>query len=61
MGIAFLAIALPSERFLADICGQALESQRVVAWVLCGQVALLAGAVFARAIGYRAWGPPRWP
>ena len=52
-GIAFLALAVRSERFLAS-CGAefAVVGQRGIAWVLWGQLSVLGVAVVAGALGY---------
>ena len=53
VGIAFLALALRSERLMTAASGQpASGSRRVLGWVLWGDIAVLAGAVSAGALGY---------
>ena len=52
-GIGFLALALRSERLMTAASGQpASRSRRVLAWLLWGAMAILAGAVFAGVLGY---------
>ena len=52
-GILFLALALRSEHLVTDARGQAGPGwPRVLAWLLWGQLAVLACAVFAGAFGY---------
>ena len=52
-GIAFLALALRSERLMMAASGQpASGSRRVLAWILWGDMVILAGGVSAGALGY---------
>ena len=52
-GILFLALAVRSEHLVTDANGQApLGWRHVLAWLLWGQLAILASAVFAGAFGY---------
>ena len=52
-GIAFLALALRSERLMTAASGHAASSsRRVFGWVLWADMAVLAGAVSAGALGY---------
>src|SRR5438132_4492485 len=52
-GILFLALALRSENLVTEARGQAGPGwPRVLAWLLWGQLAVLACAVFAGAFGY---------
>ncbi len=52
-GILFLALAVRSEHLATEANGQAAVGWRhVLAWLLWGQLAILASAVFAGAFGY---------